>query len=216
MNALKHLEILVQGYPQLKATKRKIEQAFYSIAKSYTNGGKLLLCGNGGSACDCEHIAGELMKGFLLKRPLTEPEKQTLNGFGAEGNLLANNLQRALPVLVLSGLPGLSSAFGNDVDPKLVFAQQAYAYASSRDVLLAISTSGNAENVYLAAYAAKSRGASVIGLTGRSGGKLKEICDIIVDVPQAETYLVQELHLAVYHSLCIMLEEHFFGRDEKY
>jgi D-sedoheptulose 7-phosphate isomerase len=211
---MRHLQKLVQNDPRLRETQSKIERAFQIIVNSYEGGGKLLLCGNGGSACDCEHIAGELMKGFLLKRPLPGPEKQALCALGAEGELLADSLQRALPALVLSGLPGLATAFGNDVDPRLTFAQQAFAYAAPGDVLLALSTSGNADNVRFAALAARSRGAVAIGLTGKGGGKLRACCDLLVDVPQTETYLVQELHLAVYHCLCMMLEEHFYGRDE--
>ena len=205
-----HISKLVERYPQLTPVRSKIRDAFSMLTDCFQNNGKLLLCGNGGSACDCEHIAGELMKGFMKKRPLLPTERDSLASLGREGEELAGRLQRALPVLTLTGLPGLSTAFGNDVDPTMVFAQQAFAYAQPEDVLIAISTSGNADNVRLAALAAKGRGAKVIGLTGIGGGKLATCCDLVLDVPETETYRVQELHLPVYHCLCAMLEELFF------
>ncbi len=145
------------------------------------------------------------MKGFLLRRPLLEGERAALENLGAEGARLADGLQRGLPTLVLSGLTGFTTAFSNDVDPLLVFAQQAFAYARPGDVLLGVSTSGNAKNVIYAAVAARARGALVIGLTGKGGGKLKEHADILLDVPERETYLAQELQLPLYHALCAML-----------
>jgi D-sedoheptulose 7-phosphate isomerase len=206
-----HIQSLVNRYPSLQPLGSALTEAYQLLVDCYQAGGKLLLCGNGGSACDCEHIAGELMKGFLLKRPLSQTEQATLSGFGEEGVYLAKMLQRALPALVLSGLSGLSTAFANDVDAALVYAQQAFAYADTRDVLLGISTSGNARNVCIAAIAAKSKGAKVIGLTGESGGEFAAHCDVLINVPETETYLVQELHLPVYHCLCAMLEETFFS-----
>ncbi|MFH1512314.1 MAG: SIS domain-containing protein [Bacillota bacterium] len=214
MNVQTHLNAMLFDHPELKSAQDKIQSAYAMIAESFAAGGKLLLCGNGGSACDCEHIAGELMKGFQLKRPLTPSEKDALTARGAEGGLLAESLQRGLPVLVLSGLIGFSTAFANDVDPAMCYAQQAFVYAGENDVLLALSTSGNARNVRLAAVAAKARGAKVIALTGEGGGALAAASDLLVDVPQRETYRVQELHLAVYHCLCLMLEAHFFGKED--
>ena len=205
------IRMLSQRYPTLKPLEGRILNAYHLLADCFGSGGKLLLCGNGGSACDCEHIAGELMKGFLLKRPLPMEAQNMLSGFGAGGIRLAQKLQQALPSLVLSGLSGLSTAFANDADAALTYAQQAYAYTNAQDVLLGISTSGNAENVCLAAIAAKSKGAKVIGLTGENGGKLAAHCDLLINIPETETYLVQELHLPVYHCLCAMLEETFFG-----
>jgi len=214
MEPTNHLHILIQRYPQLSDMREAVEHAFAMLAHSYQNGGRLLLCGNGGSACDCEHIAGELMKGYLLRRPLPDAEQAALADLGEEGRALAGKLQRALPALVLTGMTGLSTAFGNDVDPRMTYAQQAYAYAGPQDVFLGISTSGNAENVRLAALAAKCRGAKIIGLTGAGGGRLAPLCDVLLAVPETETFRVQELHLPVYHCLCAMLEEAFFGEGE--
>ena len=214
MKAKTHLDVMLQAHPDLAPVRHALWEAFTRIAESFAGGGKLLLCGNGGSACDCEHIAGELMKGFLLNRPLTRAEQDALLACGAQGEELAGKLQRGLPVLVLSGLTGLSTAFANDVNPALCYAQQAFVYATKGDVLLAISTSGNARNVRLAAVAAKARGAQVIALTGAGGGALSQACDLLLAVPQTQTYRVQEQHLAVYHCLCLMLEAHFYGKEE--
>ena len=191
-----------------------MERAFQLLLTCYQNGGKLLLCGNGGSCCDCQHIAGELMKGFLLKRPLPPEEKAALEAVDEAGKSLAVQLQRALPTIVLADLQGLSTAFGNDVEATAAYAQQAYAFAQPGDVLLGISTSGNAENVYLAAVAAKAKGAAVLGLTGKGGGRLARICDVLLEAPETETYRVQEKHLPIYHALCAMLEEKLFGGAE--
>ena len=214
MDAGQHLDLLVHREPGLEPMKDAIWRAFERLTTCFRGGGKLLLCGNGGSACDCEHIAGEMMKGFLLRRPLAADERAALLDLGEEGALLAERLQRGLPTLVLSGLSGLTTAFSNDVEPDLAFAQQAYAYARPGDVLLCLSTSGNARNVRLAALAAKARGATVIGLTGQGGGKLAKHVDLLLDVPEWETYRVQELHLPLYHALCAMLEAEMFGEGE--
>jgi D-sedoheptulose 7-phosphate isomerase len=214
MNATQHLDQLILREPRLASLKEAIWDVFSRIAACFSGGGKLLLCGNGGSACDCEHIAGELMKGFLLRRPLPEGERAALEALGAVGALLADKLQRGLPTVVLSGLPGLTTAFSNDVDPEMAFAQQAFAYARPGDVLLCLSTSGNAKNVRLAAVAARARGAAVIGLTGRGGGQLAKHVDLLLDVPERETYRVQELHLPLYHALCAMVEADLFGEGE--
>ena len=214
MNANAHLDALLLDHPALQPAEKKILAAYEMLIGCFAAGGKLLLCGNGGSACDCEHIAGELMKGFLLKRTLTQAEQTALTAQGAEGALLADTLQRGLPALVLSGLPGLSTAFANDVDPAMCYAQQAFVYAKETDVLLAISTSGNARNVRLAALAARARGAKVLAFTGAGGGALAGVCDLLLDVPARDTYRVQEQHLAVYHCLCLMIEAHFFGKED--
>lgn len=208
------LQRLIEAFPLLAHKSAAIAECCRVILACFENGGKLLLCGNGGSACDCEHIAGELMKGFLLKRPLLAREKELLAKAGDDGRL-AGVLQRAAPVLVLSGLNGLSTAFLNDVDPQAGFAQQAFAYARPGDVLLGISTSGNSQNVMLAMIAAKARGAKVVALTGDGGGRMAALCDVLVDVPQTETYRVQELHLPVYHAICAALESELFGKDER-
>lgn len=214
MNVTTHLNAMLFDYSALRPVREKIEQAFNMLSDCFSSGGKLLLCGNGGSACDCEHIAGELMKSFKLKRSLLVEEKAALAAQGGDGKLLAERLQRGLPVLVLSALTGLSTAFANDVDFSMNYAQQAFVYAREGDVLLGISTSGNARNVRLAALAAKARGAKVIALTGQGGGKLAAVCNLLVDVTQTETYRVQEQHLTLYHCLCMMLEAHFFGNEE--
>lgn len=214
MDALTHLNAMEFDHPVLRPARDKVLHAYALLRDSFEAGGKLLLCGNGGSACDCEHIAGELMKSFKLRRALTPAEQAALTAQGEEGALLARTLQRGLPVIVLSALTGLSTAFANDVDAAMTYAQQAFAYAKPGDVLMALSTSGNARNVRLAALAARARGAKVIALTGAGGGRLAGVCDRLLDVPETETYRVQELHLAVYHCLCLMLETYFFREGE--
>ena len=214
MDAGQHLELLLRREPCLEPMRDAIRRAFERMTAAFRSGGKLLLCGNGGSACDCEHIAGELMKGFLLPRPLTAGEKVALASAGDGDGAIAASLQRALPVLVLHGLSGMSTAFLNDVRGELTYAQQAFAYAVPGDVLLGISTSGNAQNVRAAAIAARARGAKVIGLTGAAGGKLAALCDVCLKAPEKETYRVQELHLPIYHALCAALEQAMFAEDE--
>lgn len=206
-------EVLFTAHPNLRPLADDLTAAFALLRDSFQGGGKLLLCGNGGSACDCEHIAGELMKGFLLKRPVNAGEAAALAAAGDDGTLVSK-LQRALPTIVLHGLSGMSTAFMNDVDPELTFAQQAFAYARAGDVLLCISTSGNARNVRLAAIAARAKGAKVIGLTGETGGLLAAHCDVCLKAPQRETWRVQELHLPIYHALCIAIETAMFGGGE--
>ncbi len=204
------LEELAQRCPALSDCLPDIEAVYEALRDCYASGGKLLVCGNGGSAADCEHIVGELMKGFLLRRPLKPEEKEALSGLGEEGRYLASHLQGALPCISLCGHPSLQSAFGNDVDPALSLAQQVHGYGREGDALLAISTSGNAKNVHYAALTARSRGMRTIGLTGAAGGRLAETCELCIRVPSAETYRIQEYHLPVYHALCAMLESHFF------
>lgn len=205
------LDTLITRYPVLALMKEDIQAAHDLLAASFAAGGKLLLCGNGGSACDCEHIAGELMKSFVLPRPLGKQDADALKAAGDADARLASALQQGLPCVVLNGLPGLSSAFANDEEPALVYAQQAWVYARESDVLLGVTTSGNSDNVVQAAIAAKARGAKIIGLTGQKLGRLAPLCDVLLNVPDTETFRVQELHLPIYHALCLMLEEHFFG-----
>ena len=205
------LDTLITRYPVLAPMKEDIQAAHDLLAASFAAGGKLLLCGNGGSACDCEHIAGELMKSFVLPRPLGKQDADALKAAGDADARLASALQQGLPCVVLNGLPGLSSAFANDEEPALVYAQQAWVYARESDVLLGVTTSGNSDNVVQAASAAKARGAKIIGLTGQKLGRLAPLCDVLLNVPDTETFRVQELHLPIYHALCLMLEEHFFG-----
>lgn len=180
-------------------------EATQEIIRCYQNGGKLLLCGNGGSAADCAHITGELVKGFLKKRPLTAELKAKI------GEAWADKLQQGLPAIDLTANAALISAVINDLDGESVYAQQVLAYGRPGDVLLCISTSGNAENVRRAAVTAKAKGLKVIGLTGAKGGRLLELCDITVRAEETETYLVQEEHLHFYHRMCIDIENAFFA-----
>ena len=205
------LDELIARYPELNVCKSAIGQAFETIAAAYRQGGVLYLCGNGGSAADCEHIVGELMKSFLRCRPLQSDRAEILKGYGEEGMRLATGLQEALPAVSLTSHIALSTAFANDCDPLLTFAQQVYGLGKAGDVLLAISTSGNSRNCYYASIAAKAKGMKGIALTGKNRGKIGEIADVAVCVPETETFKVQEKHLPVYHCLCAMLEAEFFG-----
>jgi D-sedoheptulose 7-phosphate isomerase len=174
--------------------------------------GIILACGNGGSAADAGHFVGELMKTFKLERPLPEELKSKLvKDFKSEGEYLAGKLQRPLPAISLVSQTSLITAIGNDVSSDLIFAQQVIGYGKKGDILLAISTSGNSKNILYAIYTANTTGMKVVGLTGRNGGKMKKYCDIAICVPADETPRIQELHLPVYHTLCAMLEEYFFG-----
>jgi len=206
------MNILLEKYPQLKSCENKIQLAVDKICDAYKNNCKLLACGNGGSAADAEHIVGELMKGFMIKRPLTEIERQKLISVGGKsGEKLGELLQRPLPAISLVTSVSLASAFANDVAPELIFAQQVYGLGNEGDILLGISTSGNAENVAYAMIAAKAKGLTTIGLTGKDGGKLKELCDITIIVPEDSTPDIQELHLPIYHYLCKQVESNLFG-----
>lgn len=198
-----HLTHLIKRYPTLAQMRGAIEQAYRILEECYENGSKLLVCGNGGSAADSDHIVGELMKGFYKQRMLPEEERKR---FGEQGE----KLQGALPAIALTQHGALSTAFLNDVDPAMVFAQQVYGYGQGGDVFLGLSTSGNSANVVLAAKVAAAKGMKVITMTGRNGGKLKELSDVCMIVPAQVTADIQEYHLPVYHTLCAMLEEHFF------
>ncbi len=203
---------IISRYPQLKMCKNDVDRALKALIDCYENGGKLLLCGNGGSAADCDHIVGELMKGFLLKRPLSEEKRAKMkNKLPSLDEDALNKLQMGLPAISLSSISALNTAFCNDVDADLVYAQSLLALASERDCLFAISTSGNSKNVIHAVKVAKALGLRVIGLSGIGGGLLSELCDICIRVPECETYKVQELHLPIYHYLCAKVEDHFFG-----
>ncbi|MGN0573879.1 MAG: SIS domain-containing protein [Acutalibacteraceae bacterium] len=196
---------LLTRYPELKICKNEIYKAYEVLAECYENGGKVLCCGNGGSAADCDHFVGELMKGFLKKRPLSPSEKEK---FGED--FPVGMLQKGLPAISLCAHTALMTAFDNDALPSLVFAQQVYAYADKNDVLLAFSTSGNSENVVYAAEAAKAAGIKVISVTGQKMSRLGEASSVCVKLPETETFKVQELTLPVYHCLAAMLEERFF------
>ena len=210
-----HLELLVKRYPALAVCKEDIAAAYEALADCYAHGGKLLAAGNGGSAADAEHIVGELMKGFVKPRKVPQEYADRLTAANPElGPILAENLQGALPAIALDGHPGLSTAYMNDCEPLLCFAQQVNGYGSAGDVFLGISTSGNSKNVLYAATVARAKGMKVIGLTGQKDSRLAQLADVCVKVPQTETYMVQEYHLPIYHCLCLMLEERFFGGVE--
>ena len=205
-------ELLIMRYPHLECCKGNIIIAFEFIRDCYKNGGKLLVCGNGGSAADAEHIVGELMKGFKKARHLASIEVEKLVEIDSlMGRTLADNLQGALPAIALDGHPALTTAYMNDCEPIICFAQQVYGYGCKNDVLFAISTSGNSRNVLYAVVAAKAKGMVVIGLTGENDSKLSAMSDVCIRVPSTETYQIQELHLPIYHCLCLMLEDYFFN-----
>lgn len=207
----KKIETLIERYPALSVCEDDIVKATELMIKSYENGGKIMTCGNGGSAADAVHIVGELMKGFCKRRELPENEKNVLSAYGEEGRVLAENLQGTLASVSLINEISLQTAFSNDVLPELGTAQQLYGLAEKGDVFIGISTSGNAKNLYYASIAAKAKGCSVVILSGRDGGILKRLADVSVIVPETETYKIQELHLPVYHAICLALEEEFFG-----
>ena len=207
-----HIDTLIERYPKLSVCETQLEIAYQILESAYTNGRKLLVCGNGGSASDSEHIVGELMKEFKLKRKVYAGQAELMKSIDPEmGLILAENLQGALPAITLTGHSSLTTAFMNESEPELVFAQQVNGYGKADDVFLGISTSGNSRNVLYAAITAKSKGLKVLGLTGMKESKLKRLADVCICVPETETYKIQELHLPVYHCLCMMLEEHFFG-----
>lgn len=208
----RQLSILIERYPQLSDITSDIMAAYQLFVDCYQNGGKLLVAGNGGSAADAEHIVGELMKGFKKSRTLDDQAKQNLLQTDPEwGKILGNHLQGALPAIALDGHSALTTAYMNDCEPLLCFAQQVQGFGKAGDIFWGISTSGNSKNVIYAAVTAKAKGMKVVGLTGVKDSKLSELADVCIRVPETETYKVQELHLPVYHCLCLMLEEEFFG-----
>lgn len=207
----KHVELLISRYPVLECCEDSIIRAYFMLEESYVTGHKLLVAGNGGSAADSEHIVGELMKGFKLARKLDKAIAHKLIEENQElGKILAENLQGALPAIALDGHLALSTAYMNDCEPLLCFAQQVNGYGVEGDLLLGISTSGNSKNILYAAVTAHAKGMKVIGLTGAKNSKLEQMSDVCIKVPQMETYMIQELHLPVYHCLCLMLEDRFF------
>lgn len=207
------LEELITRYPQLASVKEEIGQTADSLIKCYENGGKVLVCGNGGSCSDSDHIVGELMKGFENKRRISgDLKKNLLESAGERGAYLVEKLQHALPAISLTAHTALITAVANDTDADLIFAQQVVGYGNPGDVIIGISSSGNSQNVVDALITAKAKEMTVIGLTGETGGKMKAFCDILINVPGRRTAFVQELHLPVYHVLCLMVENHFFGK----
>jgi D-sedoheptulose 7-phosphate isomerase len=206
------IEQLIATYPDLESCAPDIEAAFQALRTCYQNGGKVLTCGNGGSAADSEHIVGELMKGYLLKRPLSEQVRAKLISTSPQdGDYLAGHLQGAMPAISLVSQTSLLSAIANDTAADIVFAQQVYAYGREGDVVIGLSTSGNSRNVILAVQVARALRMPTIGLTGPTGSALKPLCDVCICVPKEDTPGIQERHLPIFHVLCAMLEEEFFG-----
>lgn len=207
-----YLDDLIVKYPDLTECAAQIEMAFEILRETFRADGKVLICGNGGSAADAEHIVGELMKGYILKRPVPEEvNRQMQVAFPEDSEYLTRHLQGALPAISLVSQSALISAFANDVAPDMIFAQQVYGYGKRGDALIAISTSGNSGNVIRAVQVACALGLNTIGITGRTGGKLKPLCDVTICVPADTTTAIQERHLPIYHTLCAMLETEFFS-----
>ena len=207
-----YLKDLLERYPKLLPVEHEIRKAAESLTECFKHWRKLLVCGNGGSCSDSDHIVGELMKDFEQKRPLVVNLKNELQALDkVRGKYLSEKLQQGLPAISLTAHAGLITAVGNDSDADLVFAQQVVGYGNAGDVLMAISTSGNSQNVFDAIITAKAKRMVVIGLTGESGGRMKSLCDILINVPGRSTALVQELHNPVYHTLCRIVENSLFG-----
>lgn len=196
---MNYVKNLTERYPELSVCAEAVQTIIDAIDECHKNGGKVLLCGNGGSAADCEHISGEFLKGFLQKRPYPTDDPAF------------DGLQQGIPAIPLTSLTASLSAFANDVDPDLCYAQLTGALGKEGDVFIGISTSGNAKNVSAAATVAKKLGIKTFALTGAGGGRLAEICDATVKVPETETYKIQELHLPVYHAICAQCEEDIYG-----
>lgn len=208
---VKHIQLLLERYPVLEPVRESIEKAYTLLAESFAAGGKLLVAGNGGSAADAEHIVGELMKSFVLSRRVDDALVQKLCHADPDmGKVLAENLQGALPAIALDGHFALSTAYMNDCEPRLCFAQQVNGFGCAGDVFWGITTSGNSQNILYAATVARAKGMKIIGLTGQKESKLSAMADVCVRVPAEQTYMIQELHLPIYHTLCLMLEDHFF------
>jgi D-sedoheptulose 7-phosphate isomerase len=211
----KHIDLLIERYPILEECRQSLIDAYLIMEEAYEGDHKLLIAGNGGSAADSEHIAGELMKRFKTPRPVTPEVAEKLKAIDPErGADLAQNLERGLMAIPLVAHEALSTAYINDVDGLGVFAQQLFGFGRPGDVFLGISTSGNSKNVMSATVVARALGIKVIGLTGAKGGELAQVADVAVKVPETETYMIQELHLPVYHCWCLMLEDKFFGESK--
>ena len=203
-------EELLERYPDLEYTKDQVLEAYNILAECYHNGGKVMTCGNGGSCSDSEHIVGELMKSFTFKRKINQEVFNNLEAAGEMGVELTKYLEGALPAISLCGHPALTTAYLNDTNPQMTFAQQVYGFGVKGDVLITLSTSGNSKNCLYAAETARAMGIKVITLTGETGGKLKDVSDVTICVPSCTTFKIQEYHLPIYHALCAMLENEFF------
>jgi D-sedoheptulose 7-phosphate isomerase len=207
-----YLHELVERYPRLSVCKDTIHAAYKILERTYQSGGTVLIAGNGGSAADADHISGELLKGFVKKRPLDGGLAAKIKGVAdAEtSDYLIKNVQQGLPAIALANNGAVLTASINDMSGDIIYAQQVCAYGKTNDAFIGISTSGNSRNVYLAMLMAKAKGLAAIALTGGSGGKLAGIADVSVVAPETETYKIQELHLPIYHTLCLMIEQRFF------
>ncbi|BDZ76291.1 D-sedoheptulose-7-phosphate isomerase [Claveliimonas bilis] len=209
----KHVELLMERYPKLMSVREDIINGYIVLENCYRTGGKLLIAGNGGSASDSEHIAGELMKCFKIPRPVSkEYAKKLISIDSKRGPVLAQNLEQTLMAIPLVAHEALTTAYINDVDGVGVFAQQLFGFGKKGDVFLGISTSGNSKNIMNATVVARASGMKILSLTGAEGGELALVSDVAVKVPENETYMIQELHLPVYHCWCLMLEDKFFGK----
>ncbi len=204
------LKELLEKYPNLQPCEENIRMAFRLLCDCFQCGGRVFVCGNGGSAADCEHIVGELLKSFKKPRAIDRATDERLQAFGEEGEYLRQTLEGALPAYSLVSQTGVMTAFANDRAWDATFAQEVYGMGRAGDCLIALSTSGNSRNCVYAALTAKAKNMETIALTGSGGGKLKTVCDCTIDAPERETYKVQELHLPIYHCLCAMLEEELF------
>jgi len=206
---------LCERHPALTTVKPAIETACNQLIACYEKGGKVLVCGNGGSCADADHIVGELMKSFELKRSLKSSIQEKLAHLDPErGSYLASHLQQGLPAISLTAHTALTTAVANDIDGEVIFAQQVIGYGQPKDILIGISSSGNSRNVLDACLVAKAMDLTVIGLTGETGGQMKSLCDTLINVPGRRTFMVQEYHLPVYHVLCLAVEHHFFGKRD--
>lgn len=205
------LDDLFVRYRQLTPIKLKIYECTELMIQAYNSGHKMLICGNGGSAADALHMVGELMKGFVCCRTISDEMKEKILENSENAGYINKNLQGTLPAIALVGSAALDSAYANDRAPDLVFAQQILGLGHCDDVFLGISTSGRSRNVIYAAEVAKAKGLKVIALTGKDGGVFGNKCDCLINVPETETYKIQELHLPVYHTICLALENEFFG-----
>ena len=206
------LSELLNRYTKLDYLKDTILKATDAIIQTYKNGGKVLVCGNGGSCSDADHIVGELMKSFEGRRPLENSLQSKLREISPDrGKMLAERLQQGLPAISLTAHQSLITAIANDIHGDVIYAQQVVGWGNAGDILIGLSTSGNSKNVLDALIVAKAKGLTTSGLTGKTGGKMNEWCDIHINVPETRTAYVQELHLPVYHAICMMVEKEIFG-----
>lgn len=203
---------LLNRYSELQPLKQQVAAAAETIIEAYKNGGKVLVCGNGGSCSDADHIVGELMKSFEGRRPLAKELQERLVSLSPEtGKMLAEKLQQGLPAISLTVHQSLITAIANDISSEVIYAQQVVGWGNKGDVLIGLSTSGNSQNVIDAMIVARAKGMKTIGMTGETGGKMREWSDVLLNVPQLRTAYVQELHLPVYHAICMLVETEFFG-----